>query len=519
MNRLFIQQFGPEISAVLTGWDRIVFRGSLRRISYVMGMTDFLLVNGISVKNFKSYVEPVSKRVVAASCQAALDQGRPVQYLGLSQTDKHQLAQQIADADKITEGLIVIFKCVELHKTFDVKRNTWTGYPELITRIRQCTCLYHYFIHPEFGFMNARIQCWFPFAIQVCINGREWLSRNLDKKGISYDRYENCFPWIADFGLAQKLMDKQLNTNWGMKLNPIARMLNPIHGKIFKNYRYPLSYYWSVRSSEWATDIAFKDPDFLQSIYPRLLLHGMVHSSSLDVRRYLGKRPHKNFEKEATSSYKLRPEGASIKHRAAKNGVKLYGKYRNLMRAETTLNNPSEMRVYRTSERNPSGEASWRILRRGVADMARRAQICQAINDRYLDSFASIDTSRPLADLLKDITQPAKWNGSRIRGLRPSEPQDLALLKAVMHGEFVITGFRNRDLQALLFKSEATTIQQKRRRSSKVSRLLRMLRAHHLIRRIPRTYRYMLTQKGTILLKAVLAMQEITLDQLNKLVA
>lgn len=514
--KTFIQQFGSKISAVLSGWDRLVFRGSLRRISYPIGMTDFLIKNGVLLKNFGSYVGSVSKRLMEASCRAASEQGRPIEYLGSPKTDKEERAKAIAESDGINEGLIGVFKCVELCKTYNVKRDN-QGYPILKSGIRKCSFLYHYMIHPEFGFCHARIQSWFPFPIQICINGHEWLAKTLDKKGIAYKRYENCFPWIEDFALAQRLMDQQLKTNWAAKLNAMARMLNPIHRQIFQ--KYPLEYYWSVCESEWSTDIIFKNPDFLQSIYPRLLLHAMVHSNSTEAMRFLGKRPRANFEKNVITKYKMRPEGACIKHRIAKNSVKLYGKYRNLLRAEATINNPGEMKSYRPSERNPLGEPSWRRLRYGVADLARRAEISQAINDRYLDSFAGLDTSTALGDLLKQITEPTTWKRYRVRGLRPSSQEDLALFQAVMHGEFTITGFRNRDLQGILFKTEATTVQEKRRRSSKVSRLLRMLRAHHLIRRIPSTYRYMLTEKGTLLLKAVLAVQQITLDQINKLAA
>jgi hypothetical protein len=70
---------------------------------------------------------------------------------------------------------------------------------------RKCLHLYHYLIHPVFGFMNARIQTWFPFRIQICLNGREWLARSMDAAGLRYVRQDNCFPWIEDFPAAQRL--------------------------------------------------------------------------------------------------------------------------------------------------------------------------------------------------------------------------------------------------------------------------------------------------------------------------
>ena len=71
---------------------------------------------------------------------------------------------------------------------------------------RKCLHLYHYWIDPVFGFMHARIQTWFPFTIQVCLNGREFLARQMDQAGLAYQRHENGFSWIDDFPRAQQLM-------------------------------------------------------------------------------------------------------------------------------------------------------------------------------------------------------------------------------------------------------------------------------------------------------------------------
>jgi len=64
----------------------------------------------------------------------------------------------------------------------------------MVVRARPCMTVYHYRVDPEFGRMHARIQTWFPFCIYVCLNGREWLSRRMDKAGVRYFRQDNCFP-------------------------------------------------------------------------------------------------------------------------------------------------------------------------------------------------------------------------------------------------------------------------------------------------------------------------------------
>lgn len=183
------------------------------------------------------------------------------------------------------------------------------------------------------------------------------------------------------------------------------------------------------------------------------------------------------------------------------------------------MNNPSDFKVLRKKHGQSKGKARWRPLRRGVADVHRRAQVSQASNQRYLDALAATDTSTPLGERIRDICKPTTYRNKPVRALRPWADPDLALLRAINRGEFSVNGFRNRDLQSLLFDQAAGSDQEKRRRSARLSRLLRMLRAHHLIQKVSRTHRYVLTYRGREIISAVVASHQITLEQLNKLAA
>ncbi|MCI0413598.1 hypothetical protein L0222_12465, partial [bacterium] len=280
----------------------------------------------------------------------------------------------------------------------------------------------------------------------------------------------------------------------------------------------PIDYYWSSSATEWATDIMFADPSFLSKFYRALTLHGISTFSSPDVLRFLGKRIRQGSNTEIVTDYKNRREGVRIKHRVGKNSVKAYDKY-GLLRVETTINDAKAFRAFRRKENAPESELKWRNLRSGISDMHRRAEISQACNDRYLDALAAADTSTPLSDLLKNICQPTLYNGQRMRALMPNSQQDLKLLTAINSGHFAVNGFRNRELQTLLFDSSPSSNLEKRRRSSHTTRLIRLLRAHHLIRKVSTTYRYTLTPLGRDIICAVLTSQRITLKQLNQLAA
>src|SRR5215831_13608010 len=58
-------------------------------------------------------------------------------------------------------------------------------------------------------------------------------------------------------------------------------------------------------------------------------------------------------------------------------------------------------------------------------------------------------------------------NGRSVRALHPFDPNDYALLQAVYRGEFRINGFRNRDLQSLLYPAPPKTKSEQRKRSAR----------------------------------------------------
>jgi hypothetical protein len=356
--------------------------------------------------------------------------------------------------------------------------------------------------------MHARVQTWLPFNVKVCLNGREWLGRQMDEAGIDYVKKDNCFTRISDLPGAQLLLDDQLTTSWPEVLESVRRLAHPAHEGMFAAN--PLDYYWSVDQSEWATDVMFKSPAQLAGLYPRLIHQGIQTLGSRDVLRFLGKQvpEHRNARKgfigEVLSDLKDRPEGMRLKHTVNGNSVKMYDKQGSVLRVETTLNNPKDFRVFRGSQTEPD-KKRWRPLRKGVADLHRRAQVSQASNDRYLKAMAAVEQTTPLKDLAQPICQAVKTKAARARALNPMSLEDASLLETVTRGEFMINGFRNRDIRTLLYGKQPADKKQAKRISAKVGRKLRLLRAHGLIKKVPKTHRYQLTDKGRLTITALLA--------------
>jgi hypothetical protein len=171
------------------------------------------------LKDFKDYALDLTSAIKKASIEQAEKQGRPVVYLESAARNKEAIAREIACREGIKQGLIAVLSCVEPCLSFEIRRNRQAKQLELNHCFRKCLHLYHYFLDPVFGFMNARIQTWLPFNVQVCINGREWLALQMDHASIQYRRKGNCFTWVEDADKAQRLLDRQLKFNWTNALN------------------------------------------------------------------------------------------------------------------------------------------------------------------------------------------------------------------------------------------------------------------------------------------------------------
>ena len=521
----FIAKFADLIQGVLSGADRLVFRGSLRGIQYRFGLMGYLWHKQILLKEFGKHAEQVTEQIKKASLAEAKRQNRPAQYLPSSKTDKKKLAEQIATRDQVESGLICVLSCVEPCLSFDVGPNPETKQLELKHRLRKCLFLYHYWIHPIFGFMSARIQTWFPFQVQIYLNGRSETAQQMKGEGLKYVRQENCFPWIEDFARAQNLMDDQGKTDWPGQLNAIAQQLNPQHNEMFAGFA-AAEYYWSVCESEWATDISFRGSTELQRLFPRLVELGMTSFSSPDVMKFLGHKVtlngevNGNFKGEVCTDLKRRPEGVRVKHRVDKNSVKIYDKAHtyagSVLRTETTVNDQSVFRVYRSAEGDPEGVKEWRKMRAGLADLHRRGEVSQQVNDRYLDALASVDDSRRLQEILGPIEKRKRWKGRPVRGLHPFSGEDGTVLEIIGRGEFMIRGVSNKDLRDSLFPTPPTSAKEAKRRSALISRKLRLLRAHGILHKVSGRHLYLVSDAGRIILTAFLIARQASVNQLMK---
>jgi len=374
-----------------------------------------LWANRVPYKDFARHSQDVSARLEEASLRQARQLGREVRYLNSAQLRKEDVAREIAARDGITAGPICVLRSVDPCYAFAIHKNRQRRRLEIQYRQRKCLHLYHYQVHPAFGFLHARIQTWFPFHVYVCLNGREWLARQMDQAGLSYRRYDNGFTWVADLPRAQALLDAQLQAHWPSLLGELAAALNPLHAEFFA--RYPTQYYWSVAQSEWASDVLFRSRADLQAVYPRLVRHALTTYGAVDVLRFLGRKipagggVPPGFSGAVESDLKERPEGVRLKHWLNHNSIKVYDKG-SVLRVECTLNDPKDFRVYRPREGDADGPKAWRPLRYGVADYQRRAAVGQGATERYLEALAAVRDTTPVRALAEPLCRGGRGAGA-----------------------------------------------------------------------------------------------------------
>lgn len=519
----FVNRFGHALTGVLSGFDRLRLRGTLRHLFQPTVMEAYLNACRVLIKDFGDFAQSLTARIKAAAYATAEKAGRPFQYLANSQTSKEALARQIARQDGIPSGLIAIFSALENCLSYSVRGDRQTKHIHLVLEPRKCLHLYHYFLHEQLGLCHVRVQTWFPFTVDICLNGRDRLARQMDQAGLAYRQRDNCFVWVQDPARAQTLLDQQLRTDWPRLLGRLLDQAHPLHQEICR----PIAqtYYWTASASEYATDLLFRDASSLAALYPRLVHHGLRTFASPDVMRFLGHRVpttsgrvRPDFKGEVISDLKHRPEGIRVKHSVNGNSVKMYDKEGSVLRIETTINKTEDFRVYRAKQGEPGGEKSWRPLQRSVGELWRRGQISAAANRRYLEALASVTEKTPVGEASATVCRAVVKDGRRHRALNPWNEKDAALLQTVSRGEYTINGLRNRDVRRQLWPKAGTDLQE-RRRAAAVTRQFRLLRAHGLLRKVSGTHRYVLTEGGRKIITALLAARQADVEQLTALAA
>jgi hypothetical protein len=492
----FLSRFRSLVLFTLTGFDRVRFCGESRLLNHAGGVRSYCHQQGLRFKDFLSHAQALTQKLREQTSQQLGDV--PLRYLNSPDIDKEAAALQLAQQHGRTQGRLAVLTCQESGLTYQIRKNQ-EGLIEPRKEKTRCVHYYHYFNHAQFGLCYVRIQSWFPFSVRVGINGRRWLAQQLQQQGVGFEARGNLITAVDDVELAQRLLDAQKYVPWPDLLRDLVRPIHPLWDYLHEDVRTP--FYWMTEQSEWATDFVFRSPADLALWYPRFIQHGILHLSCKDAMRYLGKKVPENgygaLAGEAKIDLRTRADGTRLKFWYDTNSEKFYDKEGIALRLENTTNNPKPYKVFRTKE----GEAkdapkSWQHLRKGVADMARRAEVANAANNRLAESLATVRETKTVGELTQALGQPVFCQGRRVaRPLNPLSGVDGELLRLLANGDYLLNGFRNRDVREKMF-GPCEDPHQRRRQSAKITRLFALLKAHELIKKVPKTHRYHWTANG-----------------------
>lgn len=504
-----IEKFKDKINGVLTGFDRMIIKGHIMQLFSDSGKRYFLSQENVLLKDFSEYAEKITKALKENVDKILEETGRPYIYLPSSKTSKEGTAQDVLKRDPVEEGLICVVSALEMGPSIEIKKNKETQKLEIKNGQRKCLHYYFYYLDKDFGFMHVKLQTWFPFTMQVYVNGREYISKQLDKEGVGYKRYDNCFLQIDSIEVAQKISDDFSGKKLDGMLNHFAEQINPFIQRIKEVLGH--DYYWCMDQCEYATDVMFNSREDLESVYMDFVQHAIINFKFDDVMTFLGRKMSNSFSGEIVSDIKKRSYGVRIKHRMKENSIKMYDKF-SVLRVETTINNPREFKVYKKSTEEGKLD-KWVPMGKSIANLYRYAEVSKAANKRYLDAMALADLKGDCVDEIEKLCKKIEKGNRTYTGFNPLSEETELLFRGIFNGGNHINGFTNASIRKFIYPD---AFDNDIRLRNKTTRILAKLKAFGLISKVPRSFRYKITAKGIKLISATLSIKNSVLPSTIK---
>ena len=492
-----LEQYQDKINGTFSFFDRMIIKGHILQFFSPSGKKYFLSEKSILLKDFSSYANQVTNDLVRHVENFTASLNRPLIYLSSAKTSKEQTALSVLKDNPVEEGLICTLSVVEYCQTLQPVKKP-DGLLALSTVNRKCKYYYFYFMDKDFGFMHVKLQTWFPFLIQVYINGREMMKHVFDENGITYRMYDNSFFEISDIPKAQELADGFDAKKLCRQLDLFAHKVNPYLDTIEEVFHQ--GYHWCVDQCEYATDVMFKSREALEDIYPSLVGHAFHGFRCTDVFSFLGRKLDHKFLGEAVSDYRKRPEGWRIKFKMKSNSIKMYDKF-SCLRIEMTINDPKEFKVYKdVHHRDGTTSKRWVPMGKSISNLYRYAEVSKAANARFLNSMFNIIPAGSIEKEINGICGKKVMGNRAYTGYNVWSVETFRLFETISDGKYVIRGFTNREIRRSICTDNPDTARERGR----MSRELAKLRVHGLIRRIPHSRRYLVSDKGRRVMGALI---------------
>jgi len=500
---LLTDKYRDALDGVLHCYDRVVLTGSIQPWSYAQGMTGYLYAHGIRIFDYAQFAQPLREQICAHAEALAQEASLEIEYIRKKNFRKEDRIRAILDQRGEQPGLVHIFSALEPCFSYKPWHNKQTGKTYLKLDSGKCLHYYFYFLHEQLGLCYLRVPTWCPFRLQFYFNGHAWLAAQLKQKGVAFAVLDNAFAHIADYALANELAAQlnvaQLHTwldAFVQQYCPAVPLLNASTGDA-----QALRYHWSIWQAEYATDLVFRNQSTLQAFYPLLLETLISAVKPADIATFLGRKLHGNYQGELGNRFNKRWLGSRVKHQMGPVSIKLYDKFNLILRIETTVNNVAFFKQYRqVQHRDGTTSTRWAPMKKTIYSLPPLRETLQDANQRYLKFISAVATPEVGVEKLHRLAQTQVENDQRFKGFNLLSEEDAALFRTLLRGEFTISGFTARQLRQLLSD----------RNPGQMTRLLRRLRAHGLIKKVSKRYKYYLTEFGRQAATMALKLREMT---------
>src|SRR6202034_2798642 len=155
------------------------------------------------------------------------------------------------------------------------------------------------------------------------------------------------------------------------------------------------------------------------------------------------------------------------------NWLKMYDKFGLILRVETVINDAKAFAVYRKRyHHDGTSSQGYFPMNKEVGCLVQYQEHALACDRRYLDALAVVDDPAPAYRELRQLTEPKVVAGRSLAGFNPARRDDVRLFAAVLDGDHIARGFRNKDIRAALFGSTGPA---SRQQSAAVGRLVKRL--------------------------------------------
>jgi hypothetical protein len=497
VTKLLSEKYSAELYGVLSCYDRVIISGNLLPLCYDKGMTKYLYINNIRIFDYKEFAQRL-RDVIRANAEAiAQENGLEIEFIRKSKSfRKEDRIHEILQTRGEHPGLVHVFSAMESCTAYYPWHDKQTHKTYVKSRQGKCLHYYFYFIDEDLGLCYLRVSTWCPFRLQFYFNGHNWLAHQLEQQGIAFEQHDNAFLEIADFGIANQLASQLDIERLHAKLDNFARRYCPVVTIL------DLQYTWSIMQAEYATDLVFKRQSTLQAFYPHLLETLIQAVKPADLATFLGRKLRGNYQGEMGNRFNVRWLGRRLKHQMGPVSIKLYDKFNIVLRIETTVNDVSFFKQYRqVHHRDGTTTTKWAPMKKTIYSLPALKEALLAANQRYLKFISEVETPEVGVRKLHQLAETKTENDRRYKGFHLLAEEDASLFRLLTRGEFFISGFTNKNLRQHL----------SHKNSGQVSRLLKRLRVHGLIKKVGRRYKYYLTKFGRQVVLMALKLREMVI--------